>query len=79
MFVRQAHSFGQQARLAVTLAWVLLASLERQGRRLVISGVSRAHFEQLRKASADQVLDYESVCPDLEFAIARGMNLLTSP
>ena len=57
----------------------LLASLERQGRRLVISGVSRAHFEQLRKASADQVLDYESVCPDLELAIARGMNLLTSP
>ncbi len=56
----------------------LLTNLERQGRRLVISGVSRSQFEQLRKASIDQLLDPESVCPDLEFAIARGMNLLNS-
>ncbi len=54
----------------------LLANLERQGRRLVISGVSRQQFEQLRKAGADQLLDAGSVCPDLEIAIARGMNAL---
>ncbi|MDX2116646.1 MAG: DUF1275 family protein [Planctomycetota bacterium] len=52
-----------------------LARFRQQGRRMVIAGVTGAQIDQLR-AAADDLLDPDSVCPDLELAIARGLVLL---
>ena len=57
----------------------LLADLERKQKKLVIAGVTRSQFLQLRAAAPENVLDTDSVCPDLELAIARGLNLLSEP
>jgi uncharacterized membrane protein YoaK (UPF0700 family) len=54
----------------------LLRLTRRQARELILSGLTNEQFEQLRKAGAGDGLDYEHVCPDLELAIARGMNML---
>ncbi len=53
-----------------------LARLAHQGRRMVIAGLNGEQYEQLRRAGAGELLDPMSVCPDLELAVARGMNLL---
>jgi uncharacterized membrane protein YoaK (UPF0700 family)/anti-anti-sigma regulatory factor len=53
----------------------LLARLEGQGRQLVIAGVNE-HFHLLHLAGADDLLNSDNVCSDLELAIARGLNLL---
>jgi uncharacterized membrane protein YoaK (UPF0700 family) len=66
-------------QLDANAAYDLRAALDRleiQGRRLVVAGVTRDQFEQLRKAGAGERLDPNSACPDLELAIARGMALL---
>lgn len=66
-------------QLDANAAFELRAALDRleaQGRRLVVAGVTRDQFEQLRKAGAGERLDPNSACPDLELAIARGMVLL---
>ncbi|MBS0186831.1 MAG: DUF1275 family protein [Planctomycetes bacterium] len=52
-----------------------LTKFEAQGRSLVIAGLTARQFQQLRAAAGD-LLDPLSVCPDLELAIARGLNLL---
>jgi hypothetical protein len=54
----------------------LLRLTRRQGRELILSGLTSVQFEQLREAGAGDGLDYEHVCPDLELAVARGMNML---
>jgi len=53
-----------------------LSRLARQGRKMVIAGLNGAQYEQLRRAGTGELLDPMSVCPDLELAVARGMNLL---
>lgn len=66
-------------QLDANAAFELRAALDRleaQGRRLVVAGVTRDQFEQLRKAGAGERLDPNSACPDLELAIARGVALL---
>ncbi len=66
-------------QLDANAAFELRAALDRleaEGRRLVVAGVSRDQYEQLRKAGAGERLDPNSACPDLELAIARGMVLL---
>lgn len=54
----------------------LLRLTRRQDRELILSGLTGEQFEQLRKAGAGDGLDYEHVCPDLELAIARGVNMI---
>jgi anti-anti-sigma regulatory factor len=54
----------------------LLTRFSTQGRKLVISGMTGAQYEQLRRAGTGGMLDPMSVCPDLELAVARGLNLL---
>lgn len=52
-----------------------LSRLTSQGRHLVIAGLTGEQYEQLRRAGAGEMLDPQSVCPDFELAIARGLNL----
>lgn len=54
----------------------LLRLTRRQGRELVLSGLTGGQVDQLREAGAGDGLDYEHVCPDLELAIARGVNMI---
>lgn len=70
---------GEVTRLDANAAEELRALLLRfsvQGRRLVISGMTGEQYEQLRRAGTGALLDPMSVCPDLELAVARGLNLL---
>lgn len=54
----------------------LLRLTRTQGRELVLSGLTGEQVDQLRDAGAGDGLDYEHVCPDLELAIARGVNMI---
>jgi len=56
----------------------LLRLTRRQGRELILSGLTGEQFEQLREAGAGDGLDYEHVCPDLELAVARGVNMIAA-
>ncbi len=59
----------------------LRAAIERlkvDGRRLVVCGLTRQHYKVFDDAGVTQVLRSEDLCPDLEFAIARGIDLLES-
>ena len=47
-----------------------------QGRDLVISGITRPQYKTLERAGLTEVIDVENFCPDLEFAIARGIELV---
>lgn len=46
-----------------------------QGRHLVISGLNEEQIHQLRQAGEGVRLENAHICPDLELAIARGINL----
>jgi uncharacterized membrane protein YoaK (UPF0700 family) len=50
--------------------------LSGQGRRLIVCGVTPAQFKVLARGGVTNVLEPEDVCPDLEFAIARGILLV---
>jgi hypothetical protein len=52
-----------------------VGALKRQHRTLVISGMNRAQFRTLIDSGIQDVIDLDNFVPDLEFAIARGMNL----
>jgi uncharacterized membrane protein YoaK (UPF0700 family) len=54
-------------------------NLHEQNRRLVICGVTRAQFKVLKKHGFLDLLEVEDVCPDLEFAIARSIDLAHRP
>jgi uncharacterized membrane protein YoaK (UPF0700 family)/anti-anti-sigma regulatory factor len=45
-------------------------------RRLVLAGVTPAHFRAIVDSEAGQLIEQENLCPDLEFAIARGIELV---
>jgi hypothetical protein len=55
----------------------LLAALQKlraSGRDLVICGVTRSQFKVLSEAGLTETLGLENICPDLDMAIARGIN-----
>ncbi len=69
---------GDIAHLDANAAAVLrgaLARLRSEGRHLVVSGITTAQYEDLRRTGAGDLLDPSSVCPDLELAVARGLVL----
>jgi len=54
----------------------LRETLDAQDRHLVIAGVNTDQFEPIRGAGAGDLLESSDICPDLELAVARGLNLL---
>ena len=54
----------------------VVEQLRVQRRELVISGITPAQYKMLIRAGLLEVTDAENLCPDLEFAIARGIELL---
>lgn len=69
----EVQSIDANAAMELRAVLALFAS---QGRRLVIAGLNPEQFKQLRRAGAGDRLEPSDVCPDLELAIARGINLL---
>jgi uncharacterized membrane protein YoaK (UPF0700 family)/anti-anti-sigma regulatory factor len=56
----------------------LLAAVQRlsdTGRDLIISGMNRRQFKTLMDCGLSNVIDLDNFVPDVEFAIARAMNL----
>ena len=47
-----------------------------RGRELIISGITRTQYKVLVTNGLLDALEPENLCPDLEFAIARGIDLL---
>jgi uncharacterized membrane protein YoaK (UPF0700 family)/anti-anti-sigma regulatory factor len=50
--------------------------LRADGRELIISGITPAQYKTLVRNGLLDALEAENLCPDLEFAIARGIDLL---
>lgn len=46
------------------------------GRELVIAGITPRQYKLLERCGLTHTLDVENFCPDLEFAIARGIELV---
>jgi len=53
-----------------------LEKLESSGRSLIIAGLTPLQYKQLEALGIARAMDVENLCPDLEFAIARGMALI---
>jgi len=51
-------------------------TLRNQRRRLIICGMSPPQYRALHRLGVTRVLDTEDLCPDLEFAVARGIELV---
>jgi hypothetical protein len=45
-------------------------------RRLIICGMSPSQYRSLHKLGVTRVLELDDICPDLGFAVARGMELV---
>lgn len=56
-----------------------ITGLRRSGRRLVLSGISPRQYRMLIDAGIDSIMNLENICPDLEFAVARGIDLVHQP
>jgi len=50
--------------------------LRREGRKLILCGITQLQYKALDRASLIEKLGDENVCPDLEFAVARAIQLL---
>jgi uncharacterized membrane protein YoaK (UPF0700 family) len=50
--------------------------LHSQGRCLILGGLTPAHFQALEALGVVDLISSENLCPDLEFAIARGISLV---
>ena len=50
--------------------------LREHGRRLVLAGVTPPQYQSIRNSPAGDVIEAENLSPDLEFAIARAIELL---
>lgn len=50
--------------------------LHAQDRKLIISGITPLQFKVFDTLGIGEVMDVLNLCPDLEFAIARGMTLI---
>ena len=54
----------------------VVEKMHANGRELVIAGISPKQYKILERGGLTGVLDVENFCPDLEFAIARGIELV---
>src|SRR5687768_13042591 len=54
----------------------VIEKMHADGRELVIAGISPKQYKVLVRGRLTDVLDVEHFCPDLEFAIARGIELV---
>ena len=50
--------------------------LQTQGRRLVLAGVTQAQYRTIDASEASRLIGPENLCPDLEFGIVRGIELI---
>jgi uncharacterized membrane protein YoaK (UPF0700 family)/anti-anti-sigma regulatory factor len=50
--------------------------MHRTGRRLILSGITPRQYRLLIDAGIEKVMNLENICPDLEFAVARGIDLV---
>lgn len=48
--------------------------LRKQSRTLILAGVKQAHYRVLDRQGATDLIGMENLCPDLEFAVARGLD-----
>jgi uncharacterized membrane protein YoaK (UPF0700 family) len=53
-----------------------LEKLEGEGRKLILSGISAGQYRSLMDHGIGKSMDLENLCPDLEFAVARGIDLV---
>jgi anti-anti-sigma regulatory factor len=53
-----------------------LDSLHKQGRKLVLSGITQTQYRNLMERGIGRSMDIDNICPDLEFAVARGIDLV---
>ncbi|MDB5299485.1 MAG: putative transrane protein [Phycisphaerales bacterium] len=53
-----------------------LEKLHREGRKLILSGITPGQYRNLMKQGIGRSMDLENLCPDLEFAVARGIDLV---
>jgi hypothetical protein len=54
----------------------VIAKLREKRRELIVSGITPKQYKVLMRAGLADVCDVENLCPDLEFAIARGIEVL---
>lgn len=54
----------------------MLSKMESQGKRLILAGITPERYAALRGGDEQAAMDLNDVCPDIEFAIARGLNVL---
>lgn len=50
--------------------------LQASGRQLILAGVTPPQYRSIEASDAGPIIHLENICPDLEFAIARGIELL---
>jgi hypothetical protein len=53
-----------------------LKKLHDEGRKLILSGITHAQYRNLMDHGIGRSMDAENLCPDLEFAVARGIDLV---
>lgn len=51
--------------------------LRGRGRSLVLCGVNRPQYKAMERAGLIETIGWENLCPDMEFAISRGVDLLS--
>lgn len=52
----------------------VMQQMTRAGKRLIIAGLEPSHVRQLRDAGLGELLKPENTCPDVELAVAQGLN-----
>ena len=60
---------------AITDLQAAIALLTESGRKLILCGISTNQFKTLDRHGVTELLGVENICVDLEFAIARGIDL----
>ena len=53
-----------------------VAKLSREGRKLILSGITVNQYRNVVDLGIGRSMELENLCPDLEFAIARGIDLV---
>ena len=53
-----------------------IETLHRQGRFLILSGTTPLQYRVIMRHDIDRSMNVENICPDLEFAIARGIDII---
>lgn len=76
--VLDLHDAAQVDDNAALELRALIGRFHKEDRHLVLSGVTAEHYQQMTAAGGGEPLDARAVCPDLELAIARGLNLLSA-